>query len=183
MLKSLRAAALVLPLLLTACAGIAIEPQTDFNAEFGFAGVQKVALLPFERTNPTEIALTENQADQVSTTLAAELVQKGYQVVQERSNADVWLAWHLVTQPRTDVHEYNNATLYSCWRCGPAMSQIEVDRYTQGTFIVDIIDPVSNQSVWRSVVETRLKPEPSQALDDERRRNAARLVLGQFPPQ
>ena len=88
--------------------------------------------------------------------LADELIRRGYQVVTDNAQADMYLVWHLVTQEKTDVRSYNSASYYNCWRS----PNISVRQYTEGTFIVDMVDPVRNQSVWRSTIQSRLKSRP-----------------------
>jgi hypothetical protein len=100
---------------------------------------------------------------------------KGYQFVEDVNQADVLITWHLVGQEKVDVRTtntgmsygagygrygaYNRHSMYNCWDCG---NQTTVRQYTQGTFIVDLIDPELKQSVWRSVIESKLKDNSSQ---------------------
>ena len=52
--------------------------------------------------------------------------------------------------------------------------------YTQGTFIVDMIDPIMKQSVWRGVTQSKLKGNggEEQAAYNE----AAMVIFESFPP-
>ena len=59
-------------------------------------------------------------------------------------------------------------------------TDVRVSEYTQGTFIIDMIDLDENASVWRSVTQSKLKDETIRdqaALD-----SAATRVLAGFPP-
>ena len=103
--------------------------------------------------------------------------------VEENSEADLYLTWHLVTQEKTDVRTYNSISYYNCWRCGPAVSDVSVRQYTEGTLIVDLIDPLRNQSVWRSIIQSRLQSQPDPGKLEERRREAAQAIFAGFPPQ
>ena len=49
-------------------------------------------------------------------------------------------------------------------------SNVSVRQYTQGTFIVDMIDPVKLRSVWRSIIESRMRSQtdPEQAAENRR---------------
>jgi hypothetical protein len=61
-----------------------------------------------------------------------------------------------------------------------SQTDVRVTEYTQGTFIIDMIDPEEKASVWRSVTQSKLKEETIRdqaALD-----SAAARVLGEFPP-
>ena len=111
-----------------------------------------------------------------------ELERRGFSVVEDRADANVYLSWHLVTREVTDIRSYNASSAYQCWRCGPPVSDVSVRQFTEGTFIVDMIDPLRNRSVWRSTIQSRLsdKPDPSQA--EQRRAAAATAVLAPFPP-
>ena len=95
------------------------------------------------------------------------------------------LGLSLVTQERTDVRSFNTSTRYNCWNCrrtGMGTSNnVTVRQYTQGTFIVDMIDPESLQAVWRGVVESRMRSDPNQAA--ETRDAAVAAVLAEFPPK
>ena len=80
------------------------------------------------------------------------------------------------------MRTYNSMSYYNCWGCGPAVSDVSVRQYTQGTFIVDMIDPLRNRSVWRSIIESRLDSRPNESRDAEVRREAAAAALAEFPP-
>ena len=57
-------------------------------------------------------------------------------------------------------------------------TDVRVSKYTQGTFIIDMIDPDENASIWRSVTQSKLKEETIRdqaALD-----SAAVRVLAAF---
>jgi hypothetical protein len=70
--------------------------------------------------------------------------------------------------------------MYNCWNC--TNTEVRVTNYTQGTFIIDMIDPGLRKSVWRSVTQSKLKGDRNE--DDPNEINeAAALVLGGFPPQ
>ena len=116
------------------------------------------------------------QIDRVNASLTAELQRRGFQVVQNKADADMLLAWHLVTQERTDVRTFNSNTRYNCWNCRRmgmgSGSNVTVRQYTQGTFIVDMIDPDSLQAVWRSVFESRMRDHSDAARATEARDTA-----------
>ena len=69
--------------------------------------------------------------------------------------------------------------MYNCYNC-MNQTDVRVTEYTQGTFIIDMIDPDANASVWRSVTQSKLKEETirDQAAFD----CAAMRVLAGFPP-
>lgn len=137
-------------LLLGACSSTPTA-TTDFDARFDFSGVRKIAIQPIARTVETTVIISDMQISRIDEALVAELQRRGFAVVSDNAQADMLLAWHLVTQERTDVRSFNSTSRYNCWSCGGG-SNVTVRQYTQGTFIVDLIDPIALRSVWRSSI-------------------------------
>ncbi|MEH6582725.1 MAG: DUF4136 domain-containing protein [Halioglobus sp.] len=168
--------------LLSACASTELEAITDHDSAFDFTKVYKIAIQPVKRMNAAAIQISDMDVNRLNRILTDQLIGKGFEVVEDNADADMYLSWHLVTQEKTDVRSYNSASYYNCWRCGPTVSDISVRQYTEGMLIVDMIDPTRGQSVWRGTVQSKLsskeKPEESDAL----RHEAGRAVLAGFPP-
>lgn len=179
-MKSIVSRMLVLAALVMLVNGCAtpIEATTDFDQSYDFQRVKTLAFTPFDRTDPRTIRISDMQAERMQDDLGMALRGRGYDVIDDTARADLLVSWHLVTQERTDVRSYNSMSYYNCWRCGPAVSDVSVRQYTQGTFIVDMIDPLRNQSVWRGIIEARLQSEP----DPQRRREAIAAMFVGFPP-
>jgi len=180
--------------LLTACSSAPPKPNVDFDSDHNFTLDKKIAFYALSGgvtgNNPTQ--LTDFQKDRIDTALARALETKGFQVVDSAKDADLLISWHLNTQEKQDIRttsspnygmsvgysRYNRYAMYSCYSCFD--TDVRVTEYTQGTFIVDMIDPEPNRSVWRSVTQSKLKGESlkDQAAIDR----AAMVVLGGFPP-
>lgn len=167
-------------LVLAGCA-TPLNITTDYDTSYNFAGVRKIAIQPILRTPESAAILSDIQIDRIDTALADELTRRGYQIVDQNSDADMLLAWHLVTQEKTDIRSYNTAGYYSCWRCAP-MADITVRQYTQGTFIVDLIDPVQMRSKWRATYVSRMGREKDPAKAAAERRTTAQAIFADFPP-
>jgi len=168
-------------LLLNACSSTPTATM-DFDPSYDFSGVRKIAIQPINRTVASTVIISDMQISRINETLAEELGRRGFQIVQDNADADLFLAWHLVTQERMDVRNLNTSSRYNCWSCGSGNS-VSVRQYTQGTFIVDMIDPTRLQSVWRSTFESRMRAQPDPATAAENRRAAATAVFAGFPPQ
>jgi hypothetical protein len=175
--------AAVLVVVLVGCASPPIEAVSDFDRQFDFSGLKKIAIQPIDRTQINTVRVSDMQVDRINAAIVDELQRKGYQLVDSNIEADLLLTWHLVTDERVDVRSYNNMSYYNCWMCGPAVSDVSVHQYTQGTFIVDLIDPTRNQSVWRSTIESRLESNPGPEASAARRLEAAKAIFANFPPR
>ena len=173
---------LSLAVLLGACSSTPATPKpiTDCDRGYDFSGVHKIAIQPIDRTLVSTVLISDMQISRINEALTAELERRGFQVVPDNVDADMFLAWNLVTQERTDVRTFNTSSRYNCWNCGS--SNIRVTQFTQGTFIVDMIDPTRLQSVWRSTFESRMRNTVDSAQAAEFRSAAAAAIFARFPP-
>ena len=172
--------ALLLPVLVVACASTPTA-TTDFDPTFDFAGVRRVAILPVNRNVSPISEVSDMQVARMNQSLADELSRRGIEIAPDVADADMFLTWHLVTQERTDIRTYNtmSARHTNCWNC--TSQNVRVRQYTQGTLIVDLIDPARNISVWRSIFESRLRDQSADQAA-ENRRVAADAIFAEFPP-
>ena len=182
-----------LGLLLAACASGPPQPIVDHKADYTFTAVKKVAFYrdSGQVIGANPLQLSDMQRDRINTALAYALTNRGFEMVADTAQADLLVSWALVTQQKTDVQSWGGIGVgfggynglyggYNCLGCVPIRSDISVQSYTQGTFIVDMIDPTLQQSVWRGVTESRLKI--NQAEDQDKYNEAATAIFASFPP-
>lgn len=185
--------ALAAAMLLAACASGPPKPDVDYNRDYSFGGVKKIAFYAgsgkVSGDNPMQ--LSDIQKDRVNEALSYALKTKGYEFVTDASQADMLLSWHLVTQFKTDVQTYNDPAMYgpyfgynryamyNCWSCGG--TEVVSRNYTDGYFIVDMIDPGLRKSVWRGTIQSRIK-DKAQLKDQEAVNAAAVSIFAAFPP-
>jgi hypothetical protein len=181
---------------LAACASAPPETNVDFKPDFDFSGVKKIGFYKKsgQVSGDNPLQLSDMQKNRIDAALQFALENKGFQVVDDPSEADILISWHLMTQEKTDVrtyqtgssagyyggyNRYNRYSAYNCWNCG-GQTEVSVKNYTQGSFIVDMIDPTLKQSVWRGVTQSKLK---GKAEEDQGRYNAAATrIFAEFPP-
>lgn len=171
-------------LALTACS-TPLTATVDHDPNFDFSKVRRIAIQPIDRTVVSTATISDLQVERINAAFTQELNRRGYDVVRDNSEADLLMTWHLVTQEHTDLRTYNtmSARYNACWHCGPAITpDVRVTQYTQGTLIVDLIDPVRLQSVWRSVVQSRLREQNDPQAAAELRAAAAAAIFAEFPP-
>lgn len=187
---------LLIGVILTACASSPPKPTVDYKRDYDFRAVKKIAFFDEsgQVVGDNPLLLSDMQRDRIDDALSYALTNRGYTIVDDAAQADLLLSWHLVTQQMTDVQTWNTPSVgygayygrynayssYSCWSCIGAQTDVSVKNYTQGTFIVDLIDPKLRKSVWRSVIQSRLK---GQANADQDKYNAtATVIFASFPP-
>ncbi|MFT5709668.1 MAG: hypothetical protein ACI8QT_000355 [Halioglobus sp.] len=184
---------------LAACSSGPPKPEVDFNREFDFSQAKTVAFYrnSGQVSGDNPLQLSDMQRNRVDKAVRVAVDNRGFTFLADASKADLLLTWHLVTQQKTDVRStqsvsmgmgygggygrYNRYSNYNCWSCSPTQTQVSVSNYTEGTFIVDLIDPASGQSVWRAVTQSKLKGKTEH--QEARYNEAAALIFASFPPQ
>ena len=181
-------------IVLAACATKPPEPVVDSAPDYDFAQAKTFGLyaLSGEVTGNSPNDLTDFQRDRIDEALKSALQQKGLTFVAKTSEADLLLTWHLNMVDKTDVKTYNTPSygasagysrynryaMYNCYNC-MSQTDVRVTEYTQGTFIIDMIDPERNASIWRSVTQSKLKED---TIRDQAALDAAAIrVLAGFP--
>ena len=181
--------------IISACASGPPKPAVDYKSDYNFAAVHKVAFFheSGEVSGNNPIPLSDMARDRIDSALETALQTKGFVWVEDASQADLLVSWHLGTQDKTDVRTYqtpsmgvgygryggyNRYSMYNCWGCG-SQTEVSVQNYTEGTFIVDMIDPKLKKSVWRSVIQSKLK---AKELDQAQANAVAVSMFASFPP-
>ena len=189
-----RCLGIVLLGVLAACSSAPPEPTVDFKQDYDFRQVKTLAFMPHSggvSGNSPKMFISDMQRERINDALVQAVEKKGIKVIEDPKQADALITWHLVAQEKTDVRTYNTGMSYgagyghynrrahySCWNCGG--TEVRVKQYTQGTFIVDVVDPKLDQSIWRSIIESKLKGEVEQSQQPYN--EAADRIMARFPP-
>ena len=188
-------------ILLAACASGPPKPTVDYKADYNFSAVKKIAFYRSsgQVSGDNPLRLSDMQRGRIDEALSYALTNRGFQMVTDTAQADLLISWALDTENKTDVRTwetpsrgvgmgyggyyggYNRYSAYNCWSCAPTRTEVSVQNYTQGTFIVDMIDPELQKSVWRGVTQSRLKGQHSE--DQGKYNAAATAIFAAFPPE
>src|SRR5690606_7852742 len=128
--------------LLAACVSGPPTPTVDYKADYDFNAVKKIAFYDDsgQVIGDNPLQLSDMQRDRINDALSFALKNKGFEIVDDTSKADLLLSWSLFTQQKTDVQtwntpgvgvgyagyysRYNRYTGYNCWNC--ALNRTEV---------------------------------------------------------
>ncbi len=188
----------ILGALLTACVSGPPTPTVDYKADYDFNTVKTIAFYDDSGhvigDNPLQ--LSDMQRDRIDDALSFALKNKGFVMVEDATKADLLLSWSLFTEEKTSVQiwnaptagigyagfygRYNRYSGYNCWNCFASQTEVTVRNYTEGTFIVDLIDATLKKSIWRSVIHSRLKGEIGR--DQDKYNETATAIFASFPP-
>ena len=131
-------------------------------------------------TNYQSIALSPIVDRRIERALKAELLAKGF--TQDCATPDFRVAFNTAQKTITELNDLGiGATPYrrSAYHGYAGYSNIQIDQYQEGTFIIDIIDMQSQELVWRGAYVKRLG---WHAPTDAEIRAIIIETLAQFPP-
>ncbi len=166
--------------LLTACAASGprvttnVDPAADFSA---FKTYNLMRPLGTDRPGGFRTPLSNMLDDAVS----LELERRGLQ----RSNSpDLLVNFFVNTEQRMDVRQTPTAgsfhghrrNRYSTW----GSYRTTVRQYTQGTLVIDLVDPKRNTLVWEGVAEGRLR-RSDREITQERVDEVVGAILAELP--
>jgi hypothetical protein len=100
---------------------------------------------------------------------------RGY--VFSPANADLAIAYYASAAPVLDVRTFDYG--YD-WRGFPRQ-YVDVVQYTQGTVVIDVIDPATHKLLWRGQGVAAVDADPNKFARELRK--AVDAIIAKFPPR
>ena len=176
--------ALALPLMAAAVAGCSsgLRVITDFDPE-----ADLTVYRTYQWAERREVAGTDARVDndiiaaRIRIAVDSVLQAKGFTKVS--AAPDFLVGWHAAIDRRINVTEMAAYYPYGWgrygWR-GPA--GVRVDRWEEGTVLIDIVDAERGEVVWRGSGSAKLRDEKDAARRQEILTAAVAAILRDFPP-
>lgn len=132
------------------------------------------------RSNYQEVVLSPIVDRRIERAIEQTLLAKGLD--QGCANPDFRVTFNTVTKTKTELTDLGVGP--SPFRRHPyygysGFSRVDINQYEEGTFIIDIIDNISKELVWRGAYTKRLG---WSAPTDEEVTAIVRDILDTFPP-
>jgi hypothetical protein len=154
---------LFVPLLLTGCGNVQV--RSEVAPEANLTRYRSYAWAPIESGADRPISILDQR---VRRALAPQLAKRGLYEASE--SPDFLIAYHMLRERKTAVSDWGNGL--QGWTP-------EVATYTDGTFIVDFIDPHTNTIFWRGTARHAI--EPHGDVDVARLEKAANQLAAKYP--
>jgi hypothetical protein len=171
-------------LILAGCSSLRVS--SDYDPQYDFSRVHRIAIL-YPESKDRVITLAQQR---FARAIREVLAQKGFKIVDDRKEADLYLLFHLnVTERRQIVTDYEMVGLYPYayypyWYGGYGMVPVTREyTWTEGKFVIDAVDPRGNRIVWRGVATDRLKELDTPREREAYIRKVVADVLRNFPPK
>lgn len=158
---------------LVSCSPISVK--TDYDSEANFTNYKTYRWLKTPDGKPME-AKNPLMAKRMRRAIESELSAKGYHLVEDEK-PDFLVAFYSGVRNKVDVTTYGyRYGRWGRWR-GTAVA---VNRYKEGTLIIDIIDSNEKELVWRGWASGTVE-NPHNA--QETINKAVTKLLSKFPPK
>ncbi len=168
-----------LALLLTACASAPkittnVNPETDFS---GFKTYNFASPMGTDRPNGVQTPLTS----MAKASLSRAMESRGYTLSDD---PDLLVNAYVSTEQRMSVVEVPSDPYLYGYRYGRYNTwggyTTQVNEYTEGTLILDVIDARKNMLAWEAHAEKRLKSN-ADPITQERVDSVINQVMAQYP--
>jgi Domain of unknown function (DUF4136) len=152
-MKALRAC-IVLGLLLTTGVAYGMHVKTDYDRSFDFGKLRTFAFKDQDR--PGGSLLRENTLvdKRIRDALRRDLEARGFRYAPD-GGADFLVAYYARQREKVEVENVGYGLPHRWrWGWGP---NVWTSYYTEGSVVVDLVDPVDNQLIWRGRVTDTVK--------------------------
>jgi hypothetical protein len=181
---------LLLTVLLSAACAAGINTSADWNQEANFVAFQTYAWTPVDPGDPGSPGIDQLTDTRIRAAIEANLNGKGLRLVP-LERADLAVDYQVTTQDQT-----NYTTTSTGWGGGygrygrgwggtsvaVGTSTTRATTYTNGTLVIGLFSPQSQEVLWHGSGTTKLRENPSPAERTETVNNAVAKILEQFPP-
>ena len=183
-MKVFKASLGVLFLLTAVSTGFGASTKSDYQKDFDFSQLRTFAFRT-DRDSKDPLAAKTLEAQRIQDALANQLQASGFTASSD--NPDFIVAFYSRTQQKTQVNDTGfgfgpgwgwgyGVPFRGRWRWGYG-PDIWTSTYTQGCVMADIIDPKTNEVVWRGVVKDTVN---GIGQSDKQASSAAKDLVQQF---
>jgi hypothetical protein len=164
-------------LALGACGGVQV--RTLVSPDANFSGRNTFHLMSARARGNGQRASNDPMLDnsitnqRIRAAIRSAMEKRGYRYAEE--GASIGIAYYATARQKLDVRNYDYG--YG-WRRFPR-ERTEVYEYTEGTVIVDAVDPSSHNLLWRGQGRSAVTDDPGKYAEDLQKTVDA--IIAKFP--
>lgn len=180
----------VFMLSLAACSSLP-SAESDWDENYDFSNVKTYSFIDREKLRSMTPLTNDITRNRIESAIERVMNAKGFSYVADASKADALVSYHVTTKDKQDIRTYNMG-VNNCWRCGYGRgmgvgvgysnTDVRVKDYVEGTLIVDMISPATNQAVWRGQLSAKISELKSHQEKIDAINYAVETILAQYPP-
>ncbi len=163
------------------CSGMSVN--FDYDQNVSWHELHTFGWLEAEQPAPNSVAGTKFASGlldkRIREALAYELADRQ---VKPGDNPDILIKYYVATEEKIQVTDWGYR--YSDYYWGYGGRQIDVNQFTEGTLVVDIVRADDKTLIWRGSATGRVDGgQRSPAEQQERVNNVVNKIMANFPPQ
>ena len=162
-------------IMLAACASTT-HVASDYDRNTQFSNLHRFTLIARPHGGASSGALQQRVDDAIR----EELTAKGFSYVATQDQADFAVDFSVGARDRQQATEYLTDSR-NPWGPGEWGYELDVPRYLEATFAIEVFDIRSQRVVWRGVANRDLSRSELENSDDQIR-TVVSYVLAGFPP-
>ena len=168
----------VAALVLAGCSQIRV--QSDYNPRADFARLRTYAWLSDPQIVGDPRIDSPLLDRRIRAAVERHLAAKGYQKLED-GVPSFRVAYHVYLQRKTQlVAEPVGPYSYRWWG---GMTTVRTYEYDEGTLVLDVVDPQTDELMWRGTASATVDPHASVEKREERVDRAVSSILEKFPPK
>lgn len=183
----------LLAVVLSACASKGFKPDYEYDTSYNYTQVRTYAFVDREHLRSISPMVSDMTRSRVEQAIDTSMSTYGFQKV-DPAQADVLLSYYVAAQEKQKITTTPsmNTGYYRCHRCygyggygygGGMSNDVHVRNYTEGTFVIDIIDRKTDTGVWRSMIKAATRKKDTDAEREARLQLASDTMIQGFPPR
>jgi len=167
--------------LVMGCSSITVT--TDYDHEANFAALKTFTWLSGTKdavsaNAPTSLFQNQLVDKRFRTAVKSQLEAKG--LTENAASPDFYVVYYSATEKKVNVTNYGYG--YGP-RWGAYGGGVDVQQYTQGTVIIDLVDAKTKELLWRSVGSGALASNPDPSTMEEKINGVVQQMLESYPPK
>jgi len=172
--------AVISAVFLLGCSNVSVT--TDYDHDYNFKQLKSFEWLGMAKNSTSanaSAAMLQNglMDKRVRAAVKSQLEAKGLR--ENPDSADFFIMYHAGTEKKVNVTDYGYGYGYGGrWGGGG----VDVQQYTQGTLILDFVDPKTKSLLWRSVATGALASTPDPSTADQKVTDVVNQMLSDYPP-
>jgi len=188
---------LLMTVIISGCSSLNLT--TDYDETINFTQLKTYAWHEANEHNESSnhyLKVNHIMDQRIRSLIAQEFKNKG--LTKSSTTPDFFVNYTIVVEDRTDIQTYNNYNgYYPGFRYGTGFgtygrhmsmsyslgSNTQVTYYQQGTLIIDVINPKTDQLMWRGVADGRLPKNSNKQEQDQLIQKYITKILSSFPPK
>jgi hypothetical protein len=166
-------APLIIMLTLSSCSGIKVTTDYDRKVDF-----KKYKTFDFSK-DVVNVRLSDLNIRRLKDDITAQMADKGY---KNSTKPDLLVNVHITGSPKYSANAYSNGWggpwgYHYGW--GSSNTYVDVDRYTEGTMFIDLIDVKKKEVVWEGIAQGLVNPRTE--MKESQLKDVVKRIFKGFP--